>query len=393
MTDRTWNKHVAENLRNLSAESVGRLSGGCCSIRIHYDGPVSNYAHQQITEDDILAVEAVLRSDRLTQGPMVERFEQALAEYVGARYAVAVSSGTTALHIVSLAALDHDAEVVTSPLSFVATANAFESAGNHVGFMDVDPPTGNMAYATLDCDAIVPVHFAGRACPMPAFSPVLPPIVIEDACHALGAMDFDGCSRVGSCAHSLATVFSFHPVKPITTGEGGAITTNDEGLAQELRSLRDHGREDGLMVRLGLNGRMSDIQAALGLSQLKRCGDMRQGRGAIAARYDDLLWRDNRLTVPPYFNTDAFHLYPVRIKNGRRDEVKAKLNARGIGVQVHYSPIIPLQPYYRERYGYKPGDFPNAEAWAAEELSLPLHAGMTAADVQIVVDALRGVLA
>jgi len=350
------------------------------------------YSTHQITEEDIAAVVGVLRSDWLTQGPMVERFEAALCEYTGAKYAVCVSSGTAALHLAYLA-LDVPAEahVVTSPLTFVATANAALLAGFTVSFEDVDPATGNMARATLECDAIVPVHFAGRACPMPAHGGTgLSPDVIEDACHALGAMDFDGCSRVGSCAHSLATCFSFHPVKPITTGEGGAVTTNDQGFADEVRSLRSHGRDaQGRMTNLGLNYRMTELQAALGLSQLQRCDEMRERRCRLAGDYDMKLSADDHVIHVPCRH--AHHLYPIRIKNGRRDEIKAKLNAQGIGAQVHYIPVHE-QPYYAERFGYKPEDFPEAHAWGQEELSLPLHAKMTEADVQRVVDALQEAL-
>lgn len=376
--------------------------------------PISYYAHQQITEEDIAAVVSVLRSDYLTQGPKVAEFEEALAAYVGARYAVAVSNGTTALYLACWAALGdktHCQEcgygrmghVVTSPLSFLATANAAQLCGAMVGFEDVDPLTGNIACYTRDADLLVPVHLAGRACQMPTHDGSgLSPMVIEDACHALGAMDFDNCSRVGSCAHSLATCFSFHPVKPITTGEGGAVMTNDGSFAKEIRNLRDHGREDGLMMRLGTNARMTDIQAALGISQLKRCDEMLSARGHWAWTYINELCHMPDLMIPQpprdaldfvlFDKSTSWHLYPVRIKNGRRDEIKAKLNDQGIGAQVHYSPIIPLHPYYQSRYRYRPGQFPHAEAWAAEALSLPLHAGMNDEDVGRVVSALRKAL-
>lgn len=363
------------------------------------------YSQQNLDEDDIAAVVRVLRSDWIAgDGPEVERFEQALCAYTGARYAVAVSSGTAALHLAYLAAgtIDH---LVTSPLSFVATANAALMAGYTVGFTDVDQTTGNMAHATLEAEVLVPVHYAGRACPMPGFGGTdLLPVVIEDACHALGAMDFDGCSRVGSCAHSLATVFSFHPCKPITAGEGGAVTTNDQGFADEVRLLRSHGRDaSGRMVKLGLNYRLTDLQAALGTSQLERCDWMRERRVYLALVYHTELKRfsdEGLLTRPPLGDArdqtrNAWHLYPIRIKNDRtgsvRDSVKAALNAKGIAAQIHY-PCIHLQPYWKERFGYHEGQFPEAEAWAAETMSLPLHAGMVEADVTRVVEALREVL-
>lgn len=363
---------------------------------------VSRYSTQQITPEDERAVLDALRSPFLTQGHAVERFEDALAAYTGAKHAVAVSSGTAALHLAYLAARARS--VVTSPLSFVATANAALLAGATVGFWDVDPATGNMdpdsAIRALEWgDIVVPVHFAGRVAKLDELGGGL---MIEDACHALGAMDFDGCSKVGSCAHSLATVFSFHPVKPITTAEGGAITCNDLGYAKELQLLRSHGRDEhGLMRVLGLNYRMSELQAALGLSQLRRCDAMQERRRMLANEYANRLpGLSGRIESPTYAlswfaasdqGRMAHHLFPVRIKIGRRDEVKAKLHARGIGVQVHYSPIIPLQPYYRARFGHV-ARFDNAEAWAAEELSLPLHAGMDEKDVAFVCDALAEAL-
>lgn len=374
------------------------------------------YSRHIVTEDDIAAVNSVLRSDWLTTGPVVQQFEEALAEYAGARYAVAVNSGTAALMLSyrilfpKTQPLYESRPILTSPLSFVATSNAamLVRADAKIYFRDVDEATGNaqMSWNNEWIDAgadpwiLVPVHYAGRASTITRIAPkgvssTGETVVVEDACHALGAMDFDGCSRVGSCAHSLATCFSFHPVKPITTGEGGAVTTNDEGLAREIKSLRNHGRDEhGLMTKLGGNYRMSDIQAALGLSQLKRCDEMRVARMRLAALYQIPLEDEfpGLVDPPEWMHEGAWHLYSVRIKNGKRDAVKAYLNQHGIGAQVHYSPIIPLNPYYRERFGYKPGDFPNAEAWAAEELSLPLWAGMTETDVELVVDTLREAL-
>lgn len=371
------------------------------------------YSCQQITAEDEAAVLEVLRSDYLTQGPVVERFEAALAEYVGAKHAVCVSSGTAALHLAYLGCGGFS--FITSPLSFVATANAaLMIPGRDVRFCDVSPQTGNMEAADpLWQEWVVPVHFAGRAADLSRVNTKANEgRIIEDGAQALGAVDFDGCSRVGSCAHSLATIFSLHPTKPITSAEGGIVTTNDDGFAQLVRSLRDHGRENGLMVRIGVNGRMDEMSAALGLSQLKRCDEMRERRIHLACTYDNLFRTASlgervyvplpitthggqtipRKTMGPAIEAGAYHLYPIRIKNGRRDEVKAKMQAAGIGVQKHYDPIIPLHPYYRNRFGYKPGDFPNAEAFASEELSLPLHAGMSDADVVRVVDALKEAL-
>lgn len=347
------------------------------------------YSQQWVTEDDIAAVCSVLRSDWLTCGPKVAEFEEALAEYVGAKYAVAVNSGTAALGL-AYRACPESWSVTTSPLTFMATANAALRLGSKVRFVDVDMETGNGLFTEAETGVIAPVHFAGRACEIPEHDHV-----IEDACHALGAMDFDGCSRVGSCRHSLAACFSFHPVKPITTGEGGAVTTNDEGFAAEVRSLRDHGRRLGLMENVSGNYRMPDINAALGLSQLKRCNEMHNRRYAIFCEYDRAFAQDPFPTIifPHGMDAcDALHLLPVRVKLGRRDDIRAKLNAQGIGVQVHYNPPVHLHPYYRRTFGYEPGVYPNAEAWAAEELSLPLHAQMTSEDVVTVVEALRAAL-
>lgn len=340
------------------------------------------YAAHSVSEDDIAAVVRVLRSDWLTQGPELERFEVALAAYTGAKYAVACNSGTAALYLAYRAA--NTAAIVTSPLTFMATANAALMADMRVYFEDVDPATGNVVMQDREPGLAVPVHFAGRAAPIPTNC-----TVVEDAAQALGAMDFDGCSRVGSCAHSLAACFSLHASKPCPAGEGGAVTTNDEGFAREVRSLRDHGRRDGLMVSLSGNYRMPDILAALALSQLGRCDEMREKRRTLALIYHDHLRCDGVLQ-PEWSPDAAWHLYPIRIKGGKRDEVKAKLAAQGIFAQVHYSPIVPAHPYWREAFPNQEHTFPNAEAWAAEELSLPLHARMREADVRRVVDALRG---
>ena len=341
------------------------------------------YATHQVTDQDVQAVTEVLRSEWLTQGPRVEQFEAALCEYTGARYAVAVNSGTAALHLCyeTLTRSTGSTLVMTTPLSFVATANAALHAGHEVVFGDVFADTGNMAPPLRRIKVAVPVHYGGRPADVRS---LMAPTVIEDACHAMGAMDYDGCSRVGSCAHSLATAFSFHPVKPMTTAEGGAVTTNDQGFADEVRLLRSHGRLDGEMVALGFNYRMPDVLAALGLSQLRRVDEMRQHRLRLSEIYRELIPQ----FAPPPSPNSSWHLYPIRIRGGRRDAVRLAMTGQGIGVQVHY-PCIHLQPYWRRRYGFTEGSYPEAEAWAAEELSLPLHAGMTRADVERVVKALE----
>lgn len=350
-----------------------------------------HYSHQQITDEDVEAVVRALRSDLLTRGPFVEQFEGALAEFVGARRAVAVSSGTTALELVYRALPIRF--VVTSALSFVATANAALVAGvRSVGFIDVD----EMGLADVHSGclfpsrcAYVPVHFAGRACPIPDMREMGSPVVVEDACHALGAFDHDGCSRVGSCAHSKAVVFSFHPVKSITTGEGGAVTTNDESLADELCSLRDHGRQHGLMTRLGTNARMTEFQAALGLSQLQRCQENVERRAELVEEYGRLLDGHPRVRPPLFFedqfDASALHLCDVHFQRpSDREKVRGALTRAGIGCQVHYQPIIPDHPYYVNRFGQQ--KFPRASLWAETELSLPLHSGMSIGDVGTVVE-------
>lgn len=344
------------------------------------------YSTHQITEADKAAVVAVMVSDWLTQGPAVERFEAALCEYTGARYAVVVNSGTAALHLCyeALARRMGRSLVLTSPLSFVATANAALYAGHDIAFSDVDRDTGALLPPIRRAPVITPVHYAGHAVDLRGFDAVL----IEDACHALGAVDYDGCSRVGSCAHSLATAFSFHPVKPMTTGEGGAVTTNDAAFADLVRLLRSHGRRGAEMVDLGFNYRMPDILAALGTSQVDTLDERRVKRLHLVMEYRRLL---PEYGLPLGDGTDAWHLYPIRIKGGKRDSVLAKLRAQGIEATVHY-PAIHLQPYYRRRYGFGEGMYLEAEAWAAEELSLPLHAGMTSEDVRVVVNALRSAL-
>lgn len=346
------------------------------------------YSTHQVTEQDVLAVASVMRSDWLTCGPKIEEFEAALAEYVGAKYAVAVSSGTAALHLAYLAARAD--RVVTSPLTFVATANAALLAGASVGFKDVDPVTGNVAFPSGLMAlgngrlVLVPVHYAGRAAQIPAG------LVIEDACHALGAVDYDGCSRVGSCAHSLATCFSFHAVKSVACGEGGAVTTNDEGFAGEVLSLRSHGRDkSGQMVALGFNYRITDMQCALGISQLRRLDAGVTHRAELAALYTDLLRHVDGVRCPEVMPGGAWHLYTARVDREVRDGILLALRAAGIQAQKHYSPPVHLHPYYVGRFGYKHGAFPNAEAWADSEISLPLHVQLTPNDVRRVVSALN----
>ncbi|MFQ5596595.1 MAG: UDP-4-amino-4,6-dideoxy-N-acetyl-beta-L-altrosamine transaminase [Nitrospiria bacterium] len=371
------------------------------------------YGRQTIEEDDVRAVVDVLKSDRLTQGSRVGRFEAAFAEYCGARYAVACSSGTAALHLAYLAAgLRRGEAVITSPISFLATANAAVYVGAGPVFADVDPTSGNIQPERIAeictsalsenkrLKAIVPVHFAGFPCDMKEITKIADQhrlVVIEDACHALGA-EVSG-RRIGS--YSDLTVFSFHPVKQITTGEGGAITTNDKGFYNRLIQLREHGvvrdgflnKPDGPwyyeMQSLGFNYRMTDIQAALGCSQLKKSERFIQRRREIAGLYDDA-FEGNPLFDCPVERRHvyaAYHLYPIRLKDfykTRKQAIVRYLMAAGIQVQIHYIPIY-LQPYYRG-LGYRKGLCPDAEDFYAREISLPIYPGMRPEDVEYVMD-------
>lgn len=382
------------------------------------------YGRQEVTQADIDAVDAVLRSDFLTQGPAVARFEQALAAYCGAAHGVAMANATTALHLACLALdLGPGDWLWTSPNTFLASANCGVYCGARVDFVDVDPRTYNMDPAALEAKleraerdgrlpkVVVPVHFAGQSCDMMAIGALAKRYgfrVVEDASHAVGGR-YRG-APVGSCAHSDITVFSFHPVKIVTTGEGGMALTNDAALARRLERLRSHGmtREAALMdaepdgpwyyqqVELGYNYRITDIQAALGLSQLARLDDYVQRRHRLAARYDALL-ADLPVIAPARVADahSALHLYPIQVDPARcrrsRRQVFDALRAAGIGVNVHYIPVH-TQPYYR-RMGFSFGDFPRAEAYYAQAISLPMFATLADAQQDEVVAALRRALA
>ena len=367
------------------------------------------YGRQHITADDEAAVLAALRSDWITQGPAVPRFEQALAARVGARHGVAVSNATAGLHIACLALGAGSGKTVwTSPNSFVASSNCALYCGADVDFVDIDPATRNMSVSALAAKLeqaerdgqlpaiVIPVHFAGLACdlaPMRALADRYGFKILEDASHAVGA-SYNG-QPIGS-RYADASVFSFHPVKIVTTGEGGMVTTPDAALARQLQLLRSHGitREPGEMQQasassgawhyeqqsLGFNYRLTDIQAALGSSQLQRIQAFHAAREHLAGRYDQLLAdlplrRPARVPGPGATARSSWHLYVVEVVPGRRvadrATVFARLRAAGIGVNVHYEPI-PLQPYYRG-LGFEPGQFPAAEAYAAQALSIPLY--------------------
>ncbi len=378
------------------------------------------YGRQDITPADIEAVESVLRSDFLTQGPAVPRFEKAVATRVQAVHGVAVNSATSALHLACLALdLGPGDRLWTTPNTFVASANCARFCGADVDFVDIDPRSGNMSPERLAekleiarreerlPKIVVPVHMCGQSCDMSAIGALAAEYgfrVIEDASHAIGG-SWQG-RPVGDCAHSDITVFSFHPVKIITSAEGGMAMTNDPGLADRMTLLRSHGitRDPEQMthppdgpwyyqqIDLGWNYRMTDLHAALGASQMERLDAYVARRHELAQRYDALLaglplstpWRH-----PDSYS--AFHLYVIRLDDpARHRTVFEGLRAAGIGVNLHYIPVH-LQPYYRAQ-GFAPGDFPQAEAYYARAISLPLFPTMTEAQQDAVLAALRETL-
>ena len=361
------------------------------------------YGRQQIDEDDIKAVAEALRDDFLTTGPKVAQFEEALCKFTGAKYAVVCSSGTTALHlsVLALGLKPGDAVIVPS-LTFLATANAIRYSGAEVIFADVDPDTALMSADHLEdalkrCGdlrprAVYPVHMAGQCVDMQAIKKVADHHnlkIVTDACHALGV--------AGGCDYEDMSTFSFHPVKAIAMGEGGAITTNNKDYADAMRSLRSHGMvpnpEKGPwfyeMSQLGYNYRCTDFQCALGLSQLKKLPDFLHYRKLLAERYDSLLGD----IAPIKIRDHAWHLYSVRIAFDKigidRATLMNALRERGIGTQVHYIPVH-TQPYYQERYGDI--HLPGANQYYARTLSLPLFPDMKEEDVDFVVKNLNDIL-
>src|SRR5256885_127451 len=389
-------------------------------LAIHGGTPVRKtllpYGRQSIDESDIQAVVDTLRSDWLTTGPRIAEFEEAFAAWVGAKYAVSFSSGTAALHAAAFAAgLKPGDEAITSPLTFAATANCVLYQGATPIFADVSPDTLNLdpekaaACVTPHTKAILPVDYAGHPADLEHVSEIAERYgltVIEDACHALGA-EYRG-RRVGSLSHM--TVFSFHPVKHLTTGEGGMVTTDNPRFADTLRKFRNHGisseaRERQAqgqwhyeMVLLGFNYRLTDIACALGLRQLSKLEINSARRREIAAKYNEALRGLSVITLPLVRDEvlPAWHLYPVRLDLGSlsagRAEIFQALRAENIGVNVHYVPVH-LHPYYRDRFGYKPGDYSVAESAYESLISLPMFHGMTDRDADDVITALRKVMA
>ncbi len=381
------------------------------------------YGRQNISQSDIDSVVDVLRSNFLTQGPMVPRFEEAVAQYCGVQHAVAVNSATSALHIACLALdLGPGDWLWTSPNTFVASANSALYCGAKVDFVDIDPLTYNLCPQKLEQKLIesdkkgtlpkivMPVHFAGQPCDMLAISALSQKYgfkIIEDASHAIGASRNN--IKVGSCSHSHITVFSFHPVKIITSGEGGMATTNKTLLANRMRRLRSHGvtNDRELMkprikdeiwnyqqIELGFNYRMTDIQGALGLCQMTRIDKFVQRRHEIAKRYDNELkmlkiiqpWQ-----APEIYS--SYHLYPIRIREG-----KGKKNQRqiydtfwenGVAANLHYIPVH-RQPFYESK-GFKAGDFPEAERFHREAISIPMYPGLSQQQQDTVLQVLENI--
>ena len=364
------------------------------------------YGKQSIDENDIDAVVEVLKSDFLTQGPAIEKFEKCVAEYCGAKYAVAVTSATAALHISCLSAgLGKDDILWTSPITFTASANCGRYCGADVDFVDIDPSTYNMSIAELEKKlqaaeikprVVVPVHLTGQSCEMDKIYKLSQKYgfkVIEDASHAIGA-DYKE-TKVGCCKYSDMTVFSFHPVKIVTTGEGGMVLTNDKDLYEKLVLYRSHGitRDPKLMtgtadgpwyyqqIDLGFNYRMTDMQAALGYSQMQKVNEFVSKRRYLAKRYNELLKNINGIQLPDQ-NEDtksSWHLYVVRVDFSKisktKNQIFAEMKEKGICLNLHYIPVH-TQPYY-ENLGFKGGDFPNSEKYYEEAFTLPLYYSLT----------------
>jgi UDP-4-amino-4,6-dideoxy-N-acetyl-beta-L-altrosamine transaminase len=381
------------------------------------------YGQQDIIQADIDAVIAVLKSVNLTQGPAITQFEHSVATYTGAQHAVAVSNATAALHIACLALdLGPGDWLWTTPNTFVASANCALYCGAHIDFVDTDPRTYNLCPEKLETKLIaaeragnlpkivVPVHLAGQSCDMAAIHALGQKYgfkIIEDASHAIGGQYKD--QPIGNCRYSDITVFSFHPVKIITTAEGGMALTNSAELATRLGLLRSHGitRDPTLMtepmhgpwyyqqVALGFNYRMTDMQAALGVSQMTRLTDFVKRRHDIAQRYNELL-ADLPLTRPWQHpdSYSAYHLYVVRLQldkiNATHRQVFETLRAKDIMVNLHYIPVH-TQPYFQQM-GFKYGDFPDAEQYYREAISIPMHVNLNEHEIQIVVDSLRSAI-
>lgn len=380
------------------------------------------YSRPCLGEDELQAVKGVISSGWISRGKTIEMFEESVSAYCGARYAVAVSSGTAGLHLAAIVSgLKPGKRFWTTPMSFVATANCGLYTGAQVDFVDIESDTVNMDVEKLSAklrmaekdgcipDVLIPVHFAGQSCNMASISELAEAYgfkIIEDACHALGG-EYQG-RKVGSCGLSDMSVFSFHPTKSITTGEGGMVLTNDVSTYEQLIKLRNNGiTKDPKILHenhgpwyyeqqhLGFNYWLTEIQCAVGLCQMEKLDEFVAKRRKLASLYDNLSleqkWRP--LTVKDE-SLSARHIYVISLdlKNTgmRRDEVMAAMEKAGIGVQVHYVPI-PAQPYYRS-LGFRPEAFPEANRYYKEAITLPLHTEMVDSDVQNVVETLGGIV-
>lgn len=374
------------------------------------------YGRQTITEEDIHAVVEVLKSDWLTQGPTIKIFEDRFAEYVGARYAVAVSNGTAALHLSAMAlGVKPGDKVITTPITFSASANCVRYCGGDVVFADIDPDTLLLDVTRVrellakspkgTYKGIIPVDFSGRAVDLQKFRALADEYglwIIEDACHAPGGYFTDSAGQKQLCGNSRfadLAIFSFHPVKHIAAGEGGMITTNSEALYKQLLNLRTHGIQQDTskklfdhgvwyyeMQELGYNYRLTDIQAALALSQLSRADAGLARRKELAARYEEAFRNENFIEKQSgVVEGHAYHLYIIQVK--RRKELIMYLRDRNIWPQVHYVPVH-LMPYYRQ-FGWKEGDMPMSEAYYAGCLSLPLYPALSNAEQDYVIESVR----
>lgn len=381
------------------------------------------YARQDINQQDINAVVEVLKSDFLTQGPQVPAFEQSIIEACDAKYAVAVNSATSALHIACLAlGLGNDDWLWTTPNTFVASANCALYCGAKVDFVDIDPRTYNLCAKQLEKKLItaekvgklpkivIPVHFSGQSCDMQAIHSLAKKYgfkIIEDASHAIGGKYQD--APIGNSRYSDITIFSFHPVKIVTSAEGGAAVTNRADLAEKMLLLRSHGitRDDGLMtqvmdgpwyyqqIALGFNYRMTELQAALGLSQMQRLEEFVIKRHELASRYDNLL--HDLPIILPWQHPDSYsarHLYVIRLQleqiNTTHLDVFNALRAAGVLVNLHYIPVH-MQPYYQKQ-GFESGQFPEAEQYYNEAISIPLFSAMTEGQQDTVCSTLKTIL-
>ena len=374
------------------------------------------YGKQSIDENDISVVEKVLRSDYLTTGPAVESFEHKLCDLTGARHAVACANGTAALHLACMAlGIGKGNTGITSPITFLASANCVEFCGGAMDFVDIDPDTLCLSTAALESyckdhappTVVIPVDFAGVPADLPAIWALAKKYdfkVIEDAAHAIGSTyTYDSKEfQCGCCTHSDMTIFSFHPVKAITTGEGGAILTNNAVYANRLRRFRNHGmtkdpdslsRNDGPwyyeMHELGFNYRITDLQCALGTSQMNRLAAFKKRRQEIASKYNEAFSGRADLIVPPWppETSPCFHLYALQFTKGEqvRKRVFESLAAHGISAQVHYIPVY-WQPYYQKKYGYRQGKCPASETYYSRCLSLPLYPAMADLEVNKVIE-------